>query len=327
MLRFSDEAVPEWIPIVQTLIARGVSSPAELVYTLAYRELELESGTKVHPWERLLRAFPTVAQALGRSLADVQRDVVAVAALVEPERELRQRCKTLEPLLTGLPGVRSVSRPEYGGHPLTVQFRNLAKARNIPLPKLAEPDPRWKEFLVAWAAHSRPKLWEQQCACRRTRVTLKSGEVLEPLTSDVSWQTLSEAVQRPLAVVARESDREVITSQALSEGFDERLRERMMALPFVRLVEASSPPVEPPLPIPEYEGPPLPPPWTQFSEPPTSLHWRMGPGEDCVARWWHFWRCLPPSEQRKYFVEHPPPAEWKAWMQQALDYAAKRDGR
>ena len=58
----------------------------------------------------------------------------------------------------------------------------------------------------------------------------------------------------------------------------------------------------------------LAPPWDEFPEPPSSLRWRMGPGEDYITEWVSFWRRLPATMRQEYLVRHPPPAEWKEWV-------------
>lgn len=309
--------VPEWIPVARELIDRGVKSSPELVYTFAFRTFELDCGTQLTEWERLPRAFSTVAEALVRSIAAVEQEVVAVASRVDEERSLRRRCADLSHLLRELPGVRSVSRPSYGPNPLTAFFRNYAISNGVPLPQLAQGDPGWRSLLARWSS---PSALQLSVVMRAHSVSLESGEVLQPPAPEAAEQTIAEVLGVPLHQALRARDNEAMT--ALQSGSLEHLMDEAIAhvrtLPGVATISTATPRNRAALPPPEYDGPPLAPPWTVFPEPPTSMRWRMGPGEDFLTEWWSFWRALAPAEQRTYFDNFVPPAEWLHWSSRAL---------
>lgn len=55
-------------------------------------------------------------------------------------------------------------------------------------------------------------------------------------------------------------------------------------------------------------------PWEAFAEPPGSLRWRMGPGEDLMDLWRAFWSTLDSAARQDYLARHAPPAEWRKWL-------------
>lgn len=60
------------------------------------------------------------------------------------------------------------------------------------------------------------------------------------------------------------------------------------------------------------------PPWTAFPEPPASMRWRMGPGEDYLDDWLRHWEVLNPDGRAAYLAQHPPPEAWKEWMEDRM---------
>lgn len=289
----------------------------ELVYTFAFRAFELESGTQVPEWERIPRAVSTVAEALDRTIAAVQQELVQVAAKVDEERALRRRCGELTHVFENLPGVRSVSRPSYGTSSLTALFRNYAVHNAVPLPQLAESDSDWKSLLARWPS---PSVLQLSVVMRAQAVELSSGKVVQPPAPESADQTIAEVLGVPLHRVLRLKDEEAMT--AIGSGAFDEISERALAqlkvLAGVAAVTDAPPRERMALPPPEYEGPALGPPWTVFPDPPTSMRWRMGAGEDVMSRWWHFWGSLPRTEQQAYFERFVPPAEWLQWTRRAL---------
>jgi hypothetical protein len=65
-----------------------------------------------------------------------------------------------------------------------------------------------------------------------------------------------------------------------------------------------------PTPGPEYRDPP----WSRFSEPPQSMRWRMGPGEEYVDNWLLRWRRSSAEERTGWLAEFPAPVEWSDWL-------------
>ncbi len=61
------------------------------------------------------------------------------------------------------------------------------------------------------------------------------------------------------------------------------------------------------------------PPWKAFPEEPSSLRWRMGPGEDFIQEWLSFWRGLTREARKRYLLNHSPPREWSEWLKRIRD--------
>lgn len=317
--RWMTEPWPDWIPLAAALEDLELPVP-EIVFTLAYRRFELDRGG--HPPD-LERAIATTAAVLKRPYREIERAVVIVASKPQTEAALRERCARLTPRLAALPGVRSVSPPNYGGMPLVVAFRHLAAHRGHALPKMTDANPGWKALLSMWRERGAQPPWRLSVACRWHRVTLVSGAVLDSLDPDTADQTIAEVVGRTAAEVHRAIDRGFIEVLGLGASPDEYRRAiaaekravmaQLRGLPGVMKVE-ETPLKTASYPIAPYEGPEVSPPWRTFSEPPSSLRWRMGPGEDHMQQWFHFWLSLAAAARADYLKRFPPPAAWRSWM-------------
>ncbi len=102
-------ADPSWSPVVRELLARGVTAPELLVCALANYDLAL--GPSGHARPSLPCAAATVAEALGRPLADVQAALMSRANGTEEVARLLEDLRGLRPQLEGLPGVVRVGEP------------------------------------------------------------------------------------------------------------------------------------------------------------------------------------------------------------------------
>ena len=288
------------------------------MFTLTYRSFTLENGEDVPNGERLGYAVSTVAEALDVPIEEVERLLVARAADPSDEPNLRLACKEISEQLQGLPGVRNVSAPRYGRWPLSVFFRRYALARSVPLPKLASPSERWLEILRQLRRLEILDEWALSLAAAFHRLKFESGEVVDPLEPDERYETLAAlSGSTPWEVASR---LEFPGNFGRHEDFQRLLAEAaraLSALPGVVAVD-EVPPRQRKFPAAQYEGPPLLPPWTVFSDPPSSMRWRMGGGEDVMNDWWWYWEGLTPDQRRTYFDEHPVPDEWKDWAARAL---------
>ena len=67
-------------------------------------------------------------------------------------------------------------------------------------------------------------------------------------------------------------------------------------------------------------------PWEVHPEiPEGSIHWRMGPGEDVMMAWWTSIRLLSPEERLRWREQHPPPQEWREWLESAIAIVEKEE--
>jgi hypothetical protein len=98
--------IEPWLPIVAALRERGVTAPETIATVLASWDLRLDPPCEVGA--RLPSGVATVADALGLTLAQVQRPLVDRAADAAGAAPLLEELRALRPRLDGLPGVREV---------------------------------------------------------------------------------------------------------------------------------------------------------------------------------------------------------------------------
>lgn len=153
---------------------------------------------------------------------------------------------------------------------------------------------------------------------RSSGVHLASGEVAEPLEEDDAFTTVADAFGRSYEAV-RDEARLNLGSASLLNGPNyaraavdlEPVLARLPGIVRVERVPAEGAVVakrtiDGGLP----EGP-----WRAFPEDPTSMRWRMGPGEDAMTWWQTYWASLSAEERALYLDEQPPPPVWRAWLE------------
>ena len=310
MKKLEAVALPEWVSIVRVLVSRGLTEVPVLVFTLEYRGFSLEQGPKVPRWDRLFPAIASVAEVVGKSPMEVLGEVVLQASQFALEPQLRAKCKAAEPLLRDIPGVIAVSRADFGHNPLVPTYRSLAETYGLALPRFYAPHEGWAALLGQLKPTAPPQVL--YLACRNAQVRLESGAQLPPLIAPVGFETLSVVLQRPAGELAKEINAWLLNSIS---SFKEEVQLSLERLRGARGVLAVQPgQALERFPRPEYDGPPLDPPWLQFPEPPRSMRWRMGGGEDFMDAWRHFYEELSPEAQRAYFERFEIPAPWTTWV-------------
>ncbi len=98
-----------WSPLVRELAARGVTAPELLVCAFANYDLDLGPAGPARP--SLPCAAATVAEALGRPLAEVQAALVIRGGEPGDAERLLEDLRGLRSRLEGLPGVVRVGEP------------------------------------------------------------------------------------------------------------------------------------------------------------------------------------------------------------------------
>lgn len=309
--------VSEWVPVVKELQARGVADPVMLVGVLATYDLPLASGQKV--WGRLPKAFTTVAAVLDRDVAALRTEFVARSAAPGAAATLLSDLKALAPKLDGLPGVNGPPRFD-GPEPaqMVINMRGYAAREGVPIPATSRASADWIPLVHALRARGFDDPDVVQFVLLHARLRLRSGTVVDPLDEDARYLTVATAFGLDPAKYRQEFFERMM--QAVPGGPNpipkaKEARAVLATLPEVASIEEV--PMElPPEPVKQYrDGDELvTPPWEAFPEPPTSLRWRMGAGEDFLDSWLPFWRGLPESVRRDYLHRHPPPAVWRAWL-------------
>jgi hypothetical protein len=160
--------------------------------------------------------------------------------------------------------------------------------------------------------------------CRHTRVTLADGTLLEPLPINDAYVTVAALRGQDPSALRDEHLMEVIAfandpEQARQAQREELAELRKALLAGVKSIEEVTPPSPraalPKTTVPENE---ISPPWSYAPEPPESMRWRMGPGEDHMNAWWEMWSRLNAAGRTNYFQKHPPPAPWSKWSETVL---------
>jgi ribA/ribD-fused uncharacterized protein len=153
-------------------------------------------------------------------------------------------------------------------------------------------------------------------------VTLSSGGVAEPLEEDDALVTVAEAYGTSYAAL-RDACSTKFKAATLAQGPNytraaldlEHALERLPGVERVDRVTDARDLVAKRTP----EGSLPEAPWEAFPEDPSSLRWRMGPGEDVMGSWQDYWEALVPEDRVVYLAEKKPPEAWRAWIERWMD--------
>ena len=151
----------------------------------------------------------------------------------------------------------------------------------------------------------------------RCRLRLTSGVVIEPLNEDALYQTVAAVLGRDPTDLKHElffrmANGGVATSNVVT--LSRKARALAAGMEGVVALEDVGAAAMPPAAI---AGEPPIAPWEAFTEPPSSMRWRMGAGEDIVTDWLPRWRAMDSSAQEAYLAKHPPPDSWRDWLRLA----------
>lgn len=308
--------IEKWVPLVQELCAKGVD-PVVQVYALSGYEIAVGAAELIIG--RYQHAMETVAHVTKRPLAELQKEVVGRAATIESSEHLLAEVRAVRPVLERLPGVTSVGKlwPQDARR-LTVSARGFATTWGVPLTTTSAAQPEWVTILRELRDRGEHDPLVLLFVTHRCRLRLASGAVLEPMDEDGRYQTLGAALGRDPTELKQELFLRMMnvgpgaSPNPITQARDARTR----ALAFVGVAALDEVPPEP---IQEETAPPSsaeppPAPWESFPEPPSSMRWRMGAGEDVMDAWMPFWRGMDQAAREHYISRHPPPDVWRAWL-------------
>lgn len=307
--------IEKWVPLAQELCAKGVD-PVVQVYALSGYDLRVGAGEMIIG--RYQHAMETVAHVTKRPLAELQRDVVGRAATIEASERLLAEVRALRPVLEHLPGVTSVGKlwpPD--ARRLAASARGFATTWGIPLTTTSSPRSEWVAILRALRDAGEHDPLVLLFVTHRCRLRLASGSVIEPMDEDARYQTLGALLDRDPTELKQDLFLRMMnvgpptTPGAITQAREARVR--AVHLPGVVALEEV-----PPEPIVEEAAPvggePPPAPWEAFPEPPSSMRWRMGVGEDVIDEWMPFWRGMDTAARKQYLAAHPVPDGWREWL-------------
>lgn len=310
--------IKSWQPVVRELSARGID-PVLQAYALSHLDVVVGAGEMVVG--RFQSAIETVADVTGIPLAELERRAVERAVTVSSAEALLAELNNLRPTLEAVPTVTSVGKVLLkNARQISAGIRSFATTRAIPLATGASPQPDWFRILQGLRSKGVTDELVLLFVAHRCRLRLAAGLVIEPLDEDTLYETVGAVVgcesadlkQRlffRMANVGGAAAPNVITlardARALAAGM-----ENVVALEEVPL-DAPAPQAAP------VTGEPPPAPWEAFPEPPSSLRWRMGTGEDVVTDWLEHWRGMDTSARQGYLASHPPPDAWREWVRSA----------
>jgi ribA/ribD-fused uncharacterized protein len=316
------EAEPVWVEVVRKLAGHGVSDPALLVFILTQVDVRLPSG-RFEMGGGYPRALATVAAALGTETASVQDAYVENAARRSDAAKLIAAALGAIPTIRALlpeaeVGDRLMFRSEPGEVVEFVRYLVRNGAASLPPPRASL---EWKQLIgplhVAGADAETVVV-----LTRFRRVTLSSGGVAEPLEEDDALVTVAEAYGTSYEAL-RDASAAKFKAATLSRGPNYaraalELERELQGLPGVERVERVSDAGgvvakrTPEGSLPEA-------PWEAFPEEPTSLRWRMGPGEDVMGSWQGYWTALDPEDRGVYLEEKKPPEAWRGWIKRWME--------
>lgn len=314
--------IEAWARGIKTLLSSGIS-PSFVALAFAYYETPLTSGDGWIP-ERFSKAIDTVAEIAGMSPTELGEKVVALAT-PENKQDTFARLEGLKGALAGLPNIRDAGQLyARDADELAQGIRHAAATVGWPIPRLEGPSPEWCELLEQLIAKGIADPATLFFLVRHNRVELNDGRRCEPLSLEAAISTVATATGiadiemrqivlcspklsreqcNPVRTMAHAHEAALLLSKLASVARAENAEPRLAPLPSRRLQPGESPPD---------------PPWKEFPEPPISMRWRMGRGEDYMVQWSSFWRGLTATEKRDYFAINKPPAEWVEWAERQL---------
>lgn len=319
----SFEANPIWVEAVRDLAKHGVSEPGLLVFILRNVEIQLPSG-RFDLAGGYPRALATVAAALGTDVDSVQAAFVERSARRSDAARLIAEARGAIPAMrAALPGAEVGDRLLMGGaEPAHVVgfARHLVRsgAASLPPPRSSA---EWRHLLELLRPAGTSDMTVAFALTRFRRVTMVSGEVAEPLEESDAFLTVAEAFGASYEVVRDRTTAE-LAAATLVRGPDYarsavELEAVLARLPGVvrveRVVDAESLVARR---TPDGGLPPAP--WESFPEAPSSLRWRMGPGEDVMTFWQAYWASLDPDDRSLYLRQKEPPPAWQNWIDRSL---------
>ncbi|MFN0064317.1 MAG: hypothetical protein ACKVPX_17550 [Myxococcaceae bacterium] len=311
-----------WLPGIKSLLARGISPPL-VALALGYYEAPLTSGESLIQ-NRFSKVLQCVAETAGTSVTELGKRIVALVAR-DAKQDTFDKLKGMRDLVAGLPNVREAGLffAQDADH-LEQGIRQVAAMTGWPIPRLEGPSSEWCEilgYLIAKVVMAPATLW---FIVRHNRLELKDGRRCEPLSFEAAVSTVATATG-----ISDVEMRQIVLGSPRNFGDGSQVERNvaqalavaslLMELPPVVRAEKAEPPLLTPRSRRLQPGEAAPkPPWEAFPEPPTSMRWRMGPGEDYMDKWHTFWRGLTASEKREYLANHVPPAAWAEWATRAL---------
>lgn len=257
----------------------------------------------------------TAARALGIAALDLEREVVTActnpkncAAIVDQLLRFHELLDLHAAELQRGPGLI----PTVAA--LDRWWRSVGYKRGFPLPSAVHQG--WRRVLLQLRAHGATAL-QLQHACSAYQLTV-DGEALPPLEVVAANETVAAVVEAPPDQVeflvlnglrgdpGDFADARLLMDQVSSwlqnlPDVSQVQRQQRKGLGGETFVPARG----------TTELAPL---WEAFPEPPTSMRWRMGPGEDLRDTWLRFWSQTPSAARSDYLSRHPPPEEWKRWI-------------
>jgi len=287
------------VVIARALLERGVDPVVAAEGLAAYR-------TK----PQVLLGHDAVAQACGISFKELlQRCCTAYASRAGARAVIRRLLEEFPAHLDAVQGVTRGTGKLPSIRQLMSNARGMAAYRNLAMPAFG--DPGWLRFLGEWLRTSGLGVVVARSVASAYRIRLADGAVLEPLFSEAP-DAVCAAAGVSLADL-RAAELAFVAGRIPDEG---AIVASVLAVPGVAEVEKREADEELDLQhfVRDPHEPEMKPPWTFAPEPPSSLRWRMGPGEDYMDRWFAYWRSLT-AEQRDAFLKSTPvPTEWQYWV-------------
>lgn len=307
--------IKAWLPVVRELSSRGIE-PVLQVYALSH--LDVVVGAREMLVGRFQHAIETVADATGVALPELQRRTVERAATVASTEALIAALNDLRQTLESVPGVTSVGKVLLkDARQIAIGVRSFATTNAIPMTTGSSPQPDWLRILQALRDKGVTDELVLLFVAHRCRLRLASGLVIEPLDEDTLYQTVGAAVGRDATDLKQQLFFRMANAggaaapNAVTQSRDARaLAAGMEGVVALEEAPLAAPAIQPPT----TTGEPPVAPWEAFPEPPSSMRWRMGAGEDVVTDWLAHWRGMDAAARQVYLANHPPPDAWRDWL-------------
>jgi ribA/ribD-fused uncharacterized protein len=315
-------ADPIWVEAVRDLAKHGIADPGLLVFILMNVEIRLPSS-RFDLGRGYPRALATVAAALGSDVTSVE------AAFIERTARRSDAAKIIAEALDAIPTIRAaLPEVQVGDHLMMYSEPTHVVGFTKYIVKSGEaslPPPRssveWKRLIKGLRDAGTTDKEAVIVLTQFRRVALTSGEVAEPLEDDDAFLTVAEAFGATFEAVRHDATAKFKTATLVRGPNYARaaieLEPVLARLPEVsrveRIVDSESiiakRTADGGLPVA---------PWEAFPEAPSSMRWRMGPGEDVMHGWLEYWRSLDAEDRALYLDEKKPALGWGGWIDRLL---------
>ncbi len=299
--------VDEWLPFMRALLDEGLPVPLVVLAFMHYQLGHIRFGD----------AVSSVANVVGRSRDDVLAEVCLACTSPENAGVLSRQLLELAPKLDAMKGLERGEGMIPSAEGIERFWRRAGLHNELPIYR-PPAHPEWTRILRLLRDEGFGAMALQHAVWRYT-VTTDSEGTLPVLRPSQAEETVASAMSlgtEALEPMILRGAQELMENPEGIAELRQRIRTSLERVSGVLSVAEAQRAGTPPDVFVAAKGrASLEPPWVTFPEAPTSMRWRMGPGEDHMDQWIRLMSQLGPGGRRQYLEEHPPPDVWLRWLE------------